>query len=107
MPTQPLVFRPFVYATVAEYYRKQEEKLAELDEIKFRKDDLVCEEVEPEESVGVKRFRLFEETLENGFGSVWRREKVQREYHELCSNALASLILGDDWGKDGPELCAP
>lgn len=98
------VLRPFPFESAVEHYRAEEKARLEADRPSFREDDLVCEDVVPTVSVGLKRFRLYEETLENGFGPSWRRERVQREYHELCSNGLAALILGDDWERDGPEL---
>lgn len=98
------VLRPFPFESAVEHFRAEEKARIDADLPSFREDDLACETVAPAESVGLKRFRLYEETLENGFGPNWRRERVQREYHELCSNGLASLILGDDWERDGDEL---
>ena len=98
------VLRPFPFDIAVDYYRAEAKAEIEADLPSFREDDLTCEIIAPVESVGLKRFRLYEETLENGFGPNWRRERVQREYHELCSNGLAALILGDDWERDGPEL---
>ncbi len=101
----PSVLRPFPFAAAVDHFQAEKRAQIAADLPSFREDDLVCENVVPVESVGLKRFRLYEETLENGFGHNWRRERVQREYHNLCANGLASLILGDDWERDGPELC--
>jgi hypothetical protein len=98
------VFRPFAFRAAVDHYRAEELKRSEAQRLSFRVDDLSCRDIAPGESVGLKRLRLFEETLENGFGEEWRRETVQREFHELCSNALAALILDEDWDRDGPDL---
>lgn len=99
------VLRDFPFDAAVEHYQCEERKRVAADLMRLREEDLVCEDILPQESLGLKRFRLYEETLENGFGAKWCRETVQREYHEMCSNALATLILGDDWERDGPELC--
>ena len=96
--------RPFIFEAATEHFEKELHARLDADIPSFREQDLICKEIVLIESVGLKRFRLFEETLENGFGPEWRRERVQREYHELCSNGLVALILGDDWARDGPEL---
>jgi len=97
--------RPFPFEIAVDYYRAERKSQLDANLLTFREDDLACDDVVPQESVGLKRFRLYEETLENGFKEIWRRERVQREYHELCSSGLAALILGDDWERDGTELC--
>lgn len=51
---------------------------------------------------GLLRLRRFEEILESGF--QWRRHTMQRKWHEDVVQALAQLIVGDDWEKVGPEL---
>lgn len=98
------VIRDFPFDAAVDHYARDKSERVSGDFMRLREEDLVCEEIAAQESLGLKRFRLFEETLENGFGRKWRRETVQREYHELCSSALAALILGDDWDRDGPEL---
>ena len=98
------VLRKFPFDVAVDHYRAESKAFADANAPRFREDDLASAEILPHESVGLKRFRLFEETLENGFGRNWRRERVQREYHDLCTNALAPVILGDDWDRDGPDL---
>jgi len=95
--------RPFHDAT--EFYEKQERAELIKNAPTLRRDDLAHVRVILPESIGLLRFRLFEEILENGFGEDWRREYLQRDYHELCTQAIAPLIIGDDWDRVGPELC--
>lgn len=50
-------------------------------------------------NIGEQRFMAMEQTLETGFGSYWKRSIVQREFHNLCSSALAPIILGADYDR--------
>ena len=85
--------------------QKDEEFEARRYAFRTREETLTEHMVEQQESVGLKRFRAYEEILENGFGREWRRETFQREFHDRCSCALSSLLLGEDWEQDGPDLC--
>jgi hypothetical protein len=100
------VLRPAPYAALEEYCLDERRRRRDADTIRSREDELSSRPVPAPEAVGLRRFRAFEETLENGFGAAWRRARVQREFHDLCAGGLARLILGDDWDRDGPDLCA-
>lgn len=51
---------------------------------------------------GVARLKKFEYLLENGF--AMKRSIFQKQFHDKIVQAMAELIVGDDWERVGPEI---
>ena len=55
---------------------------------------------------GEKRFILFEQILEYGFGPDWSRAIAQREFHNYVSSALRKALLEDDFLRVGQLIAS-
>jgi hypothetical protein len=52
---------------------------------------------------GERRMLNIEDALENGL--TWVRHELQRQFHNICLQSLAPLIVGDDWALIGERMC--
>lgn len=58
---------------------------------------------ESDELEGMKKFRQFEDILENGF--EFRRSHFQKGFHDYCVSAVAPNVVGAaDWERIGPQI---
>lgn len=52
---------------------------------------------------GEKRLLAVEEALE--IGLKWVRHVFQRQFHNICLQSVAKLVVGDDWPMCGERIC--